>query len=186
MNYDKLDNEELLFLSLGAINAGRDADAVVMLKTLLEREPGHVFGRYLLAAQYAQMGLRDRAEAGFRAVVAEAPDFSIARFQLGQLLLTKGDAEQAKQTFQPLTAGADALGAYARAMLALTGEDMQTAVRELQAGLGLTQDIPALAGDMQRLLEQLQTTPGVVLGDTIAPNVNMAAPRFLANYGREN
>ena len=186
MNYEKLDNEELLFLSLGAINAGRDADAVVMLKTLLEREPGHVHARYLLAAQHAQIGLRDRAERGFRAVVADAPDFAIARFQLGQLLLTRGEAEAARETFAPLIARTDALGAYARAMRALAGEDTAQAADELQQGLALEQEIPALAADMQRLLEQLRAAPGAPIGETLATPAALAAPRFLASYGREN
>lgn len=186
MNYDKLDNEELLFLSLGAINAGRDADAVVMLKTLLERDPRQVQARYLLAAQHAQIGLRDRAEQGFREVVAQAPDFAIARFQLGQLLLVRDEAEPARETFAPLAARDDALGAYARAMRALIGEDRAEAARELRDGLALEQEIPALAADMQRLLEQLRDAPGAPIGDALATPATLAAPRFLASYGREN
>lgn len=179
MNYDKLDNEEVLRLSLDAINNGRDADAVVMLKTLLERDPQHVHAQYLLAAQHAQLGMHDRAEAGFRAVVAGAPELAIARFQLGQLLVMKGEGAEAKQTLQPLADQQDALGAYARAMTAAADEDIANALVHLESGLALPQEIPALTADMQRLHGQLQQGTAEVEGGAPA-----AAPMFLTGYGR--
>lgn len=185
MNYEKLDNDELLRLSLDAMNNGRDADAVVMLKTLLERDPGHVYGQYLLAAQHAQLGMPDRAEAGFRAVVSVAPEFPIARFQLGQLLVIKGAHDEARQVLLPLTVADDALGAYARAMSAAAAEDIADAVRELDAGLALPQEIPALAGDMQRLRDQLQQVPeSAPVAAAVADGPAVPAPMFLTGYGR--
>jgi tetratricopeptide (TPR) repeat protein len=186
MDFDKLDNDELLRLALDAINTNRDADAVVMLKTLLERDPHHVFGTYLLAAQHAQLGMMDRAEAGFRAVVQQAPDFPVARFQLGQLLLVKGAAEEARQVFALLTPERNALGAYARALTAAAQEDLPTALAELEAGLALPQEIPALELDMRRLHGQLQS----VAAQTAVPMEPAPAPTassalFLTNYGRD-
>jgi hypothetical protein len=182
MDFDKLDNDELLRLSLDAINTNRDADAVVMLKTLLEREPGHVFATYLLAAQHAQLGMMDRAEAGFRAVVLDAPEFPIARFQLGQLLLVKGVNDEARQVLAPLMDDRQALGAYARALHAAAVEDLSTALAELEAGLALPQDIPALGLDMRRLHDQMQVAAAqaAVPADAAAPSA-----LFLSNYGRE-
>ncbi|MGH8076042.1 MAG: tetratricopeptide repeat protein [Lysobacter sp.] len=187
MNYDKLDNEELLRLSLDAINGGRDADAVVMLKTLLEREPGNVHGQYLLAAQHAQLGMYDRAEAGFRSVIASGSGLPVARFQFSQLLLMKGSAEEARQVLAPLVGQSDALGAYARALTAAAAEDVATALAELRAGLAMPQEIPALAADMQRLQGQFAQMSAndstASITDAVAPA--SAAPMFLANYGRE-
>jgi len=186
MNFDKLDNDELLRLSLDAINANRDADAVVMLKTLLEREPGHVFATYLLAAQHAQLGMMDRAEAGFRAVVLEAPEFPIARFQLGQLLLVKGAVGEAQQVLAPLMDDRQALGAYARALHAAAVDDLATALAELETGLALPQDIPALALDMRRLHDQVQVAAAQAAISVDAPASSAAASAlFLSNYGRE-
>lgn len=183
MNYEKLDNEELLRLALDAMTNSRDADAVVMLKTLLEREPGHVHAQYLLAAQHAQMNLLDRAEAGFRAVVAKDPGHAMARFQLGQLLVMKGDGSGAIAMLGPLTSHADALGAYARAMCAAANEDVVDAVGELEAGLQLPQAVPALAEDMRRLLERLRETSV----DTVqaATASGAVSPLFLTGYNRE-
>lgn len=186
MNYDKLDNDELLRLSLDAINNGRDADAVVMLKTLLEREPEHVYAQYLLAAQHAQLGMLERAEAGFRRVVEQAPDLAPARFQLGQLLVTTGQGAEAKAVLAPLASNRDSLAAYARAMVAAADEDAASAIRELEAGLALPQEIPALAADMQRFRGQLsglsEQAPVLPAG---ASGAVQAAPMFLTGYGRE-
>ncbi|MFZ5636637.1 MAG: hypothetical protein ACOY82_08610 [Pseudomonadota bacterium] len=182
MNFENLDNEELLRLSLDAINGGRDSEAISMLKQMLVREPGHLHATYLLAAQHAQIGLFDRAESGFRSVVAQAPDFAIARFQLGQLLTMKGAGDEACAVLSPLTSGADTLAAYARGMSALALGDAETGARELEQGLALPQEIPALMGDMQRLRDNLLQSLSAE-SSSIATQEVSPAPVYLAGYG---
>jgi predicted Zn-dependent protease len=112
-----------------------------MLRALLDRDPAHLHAQYLLAAQHAQLGLVDRAEAGFRTVTAQAPEFPMPRFQLAQLLLMRGGNNEARELLAPVAAQPDALGAYARG-LAVADDDIAGAVRELEAGLALPQDVP--------------------------------------------
>lgn len=185
MNYEKLDNDELLRLALDAMNNGRDADSLVMLKTLLERDPRHFYAQYLLAAQHAQLGMFDRAEEGFRKVAAEAPDFVMGRFQFGQLLVTRGAADEARQVLKPLMGQDDAVGAYARALMHAAGEDAFAAVKELEAGLLLPQEIPALAADMQRLRDQFLQLLESSGAPVPAPAGAAPAPIFLTGYSRE-
>lgn len=180
MNYENLDNEELLRLTLDAINGNRDAEAMSMLKLMLSREPGHLHATYLLAAQHAQIGMFDRAEAGMRTVVAQSPEFAIARFQLGQLLTMKGAVAESREILSPLFAGQDALSAYARGMAALAAEDAATALRELESGLALPQEIPALTADMQRLRDNLANA---AIGEIPPANASTQAPIYLAGYG---
>jgi Flp pilus assembly protein TadD len=179
MRFASLDAEELLRLCLDAINNDRHADAVEMLKTLLDRDPDHVFATYLLAAEHAQLGMMDRAEAGFRRTVELAPAFEIGRFQLAQALLVRGDEDGARQALDPLTASGTegALPHYARALLATCDEDLPRALEALDAGLAMPQEIPALAEDMRRLRAELGAATGA-----IAP---AAAPSmFLSAYGK--
>jgi hypothetical protein len=185
MSYERLDNEELLRLSLDAMNTSRDAESMVMLKTLLDREPEHAHGQYLLAAQHAQMGLMDRAEAGFRAAVRTAgANFPMPRFQLGQLLLLKGAHDEARQVLAPLQNGPDAaLSAYAAALSALASEDLAAAVPSLQTGLEQPQAVPALAEDMRRLLAKLQDKLAEQEAESATP---AGASLLLSNYGRHN
>lgn len=182
MDYAILDNDELIRLALEAMNNGKDADSVVMLKTLVDRDPGNGFANYLLAAQHAQMGLMDRAEAGFRAAIASDVELPTARFQLGQLLALKGDSAGAVQVLQPLAANDDSLGAYARGISAAALDDIDTAIRELDHGLSLPQDIPALATDMRNLRERFLAANA---GTTASPAAETMAPRFLGAY-RDN
>ena len=187
MTYAILDNDELLRLALDAMNTGKDADAMVMLKTLVERDPRNAYGQYLLAAQHARMGLMDRAEAGFRAAVGNGLELPVARFQLGQLLLVKGDSAEAKATLEPLATSDDhALAAYARALMAAADENAQAAISQLNEGLALPQTIPALGADMQRLLGNLQSLPDQGEADHAAAGNTPAASMYLSNYGRQN
>lgn len=182
MNYENLDNEELLRLALEAMNGNRDAEAISMLKLMLSRDPEHHHAMYLLAAQHAQIGMFDRAETGMRAVLAQSPDFAIARFQLGQLLTMKGAAAEASNVLSPLFAGEGSLSAYARGMAALSAEDVATGVRELELGLTLPQEIPALAADMQRLRDNLIEQQAAA-NDASAAVAPASAPIYLAGYG---
>ncbi|HEU0153473.1 MAG TPA: hypothetical protein VFQ84_09030 [Arenimonas sp.] len=180
MPYENLDSEELLRLALEAMNTGRDAESVTLLKTLVEREPGAANGHYLLGAQYAQIGMMDRAEEGFRAAIQAAPDLAMARFQLGQLLLVQGRGAESKAVFEPLLRAPEgvALGAYARALSAAADDDVAATLAALQAGLACPQEIPALQEDMRRLFERLGG------GQPPAGGGTPATPMFLSGYGR--
>jgi hypothetical protein len=72
------------------------------------------------------------------------------------------------------------MGRYAAGLVALAQDDVPTAVAELSAGAALPQEIPALAGDMRRLLDNLQTPVDVAAAEA-TPGV---APIFLTGYGQ--
>lgn len=186
MSFEKLDNDELLRIALDAINQDKHADAVSMLKTLLERDNKHVFGTYLLAAEHAQLGMMDRAEEGFKKTVELAPDFPMARFQLGQLFLVKGDVESSKNLLAPLAQlpAGQALSAYAKGLIAAANENADEAIAQLQAGLACEQEIPALAQDMQRVLNNLLALSGGDPGPGPQTPSTSAAPMFLSNYDK--
>lgn len=178
MEFKTLDNEELLRLSLDAMSNDRDADAMMMLKTLLERTPNDANAQYLLAALHAQIGMMDRAEEGFQTTLALAPGMVMARFQLGQLLLVKGDNGGARNVLEPLTGQQDAIGAYARGLFAVAGDDVDGAIRFLGDGLALPQAVPVLQRDMDnlrtRLIEALQQQGSApISNEPVAPVLRM-------------
>lgn len=186
--YENLDNSELLRASIDAMGREQSGEAMSLLKILVEREPENFHGHYLLAAEHMQLGMVDRAEEGFRRAVALAPDFPLARFQLGQLYLVKGDAVAAKSTLGPLLdlPPGSALPCYAQGLIAVADEDGAGAIETLRAGLACEQDSLPLASDMQRLLAQLLATQGdgalpVEVGMGAAVN---AAPLYLSAYGK--
>ncbi|WP_433851518.1 hypothetical protein [Stenotrophomonas nitritireducens] len=188
MEYEALDDDELLHLSLDAINGARDADAVVLLKVLTGRSPGNPLAYYLLAAQHAQTGLMDRAEQGFKRAVELAPEFAMAHFQLGQLMLVKGDAAAAAHEFRQVRSDDPAIACYAEGLCALAEERPADALASLQRGLGLPQAIPALAQDMRRLIDEAGT--GALAPQGMQESEGVAslavAPMLLSNYSRYN
>lgn len=184
--YENLDDAELLRAALEAMQSERSADAVSLLKLLLERAPQHPYGHYLLAAEHMQLGLTDRAEEGFLRAVALAPDFPIARFQLGQLYLVKGDSASMRATLGPL---ADlplniAIASFAKGLMALGDGDAASAVEALTAGLACDQEIPALAGDMRRLLAEITSALDEKAPMSRAEEIGGAVPLQLSAYGK--
>jgi len=186
MIYEKLDNDELLRLTLDSINQERHADALSMLKVLLERDTEHAFGTYLLAAEHAQLGMMDRAEEGFKKAVMLAPDFPMARFQLGQLYLVKNELGLAKEMFAPIALLPEglALTAYAKGLIAAANDDIAEAIAHLEAGLACEQEIAALAEDMQSMRSNLLS---LTASETDVQHEhagqNVATSLLLKNYG---
>lgn len=177
MDYQKLDNEELLRLAIDAISTQHQADGLVLLKMFLERDPTNAGAIYMLAGQHAQLGLVDRAEAGFRQVLQADPSLATARFQYGQLLLSQDRRAEALDVLAALLERQDELGAYARALHAAAQDRLADTLRELTHGLAQPQANAALAIDMRRLRDQLAED---------VPQVEAPAPIFLTGYGRAN
>lgn len=186
MAYERLSNDELLRIALEAINGDHTAQALDLLKALLERDSDHVFATYLLAAEHAQLGMLDEAERGFRRAVDLAPDFDIARFQWGQIFLSRGEAEAARTAFEPLVAknAGNALGFYARGLIAAADEKAADAIAELQRGLTCPQEIPALESDMRRLAASLEASVQESREGQSIPSV--AVPVQLTKYGQSS
>lgn len=183
MSFEKLDNDEILHLILDYINEGNHADVLTMIKVMLDRDPGHAFATYLLAAEYAQLGMMDRAENAFKSAVDLVPDFPMARFQLGQLYLVKNKAGDAKDVLTPLTLFPDgqAITNYSKALVAVANNELEAAVSHLEAGLECDQEIPALTVDMRAMLNNLRLFSADV---DSKPSISAAAPLYLSNYGK--
>jgi Flp pilus assembly protein TadD, contains TPR repeats len=182
MSFRSTNSEELIHMSSVAMNASRDEEAMELLATLLKREPEHVQANYLLAAQHAQLGMLDLAEAGFRKATALAgTDFPMPRFQLGQLLMVQGRPEEAVNVLLPLAHAVDpALRAYANAFIALAAQQVVDAIAALHEGLQHPQSIPVLADDMRRLAADLERSLGVP--DEASAITGPAASMLLSNY----
>ena len=101
-SYDALDAEELFRLGLHASSAGDSASALNLLKLATQRDTGHAQAAWLLGAEYAQLGMMDRARTALEHAVQTAPALAGARFQLGLLHLTSGNPETARQVWARL------------------------------------------------------------------------------------
>ncbi len=155
-----LDAEEYFHLALHASAEGQHHACIVYLKEVLQRQPQNARAMYLLAVQYAELGLFDRAIAGLTTALGIEPTLETARFQLGLLLLDRNRSEEAKMQLARLDDSPDrALRACAEALTAMADNDLMAAQQKLTLGLSQTSTSTnkALAELMQRLLDKLHS-----------------------------
>lgn len=128
-----------------------------ILSDAVLRHPGDARPLLLLAAQYAHAQQMDRAEACYIEALQRAPDFSIARFQLGLLQFSCGRPAAALATFAPLDhlPGEHALRLFKNAFTCLARDQLQEARTWLEQGIASNRENPPLNSDMQKIVRQI-------------------------------
>jgi tetratricopeptide (TPR) repeat protein len=127
------------------------------LESAVRAESANAQLRHLLAAEYAQVGMYERAAVEFREVLALNPAAHVARLQLGLLELTSGKPSEAINTWRPLEALPEgtALKLFKRGLEALIRDDFAACSRLLQQGIQANESNPPLNQDMRRILAKL-------------------------------
>src|SRR4051812_26034450 len=126
INEAAFDADEYLHLALHASSIGDHHACMTYLKELLRQQPAHAAALYLLAAQYAELGLGERAISTMKAALRIAPALDIARFQLAVLLLDRGHTFEARDHLRNIK-GHAALRTCAQAMIAAADGDLSKA-----------------------------------------------------------
>jgi tetratricopeptide (TPR) repeat protein len=159
MELTALTQKELLALALEATRRGDAAHSLAYLKEAAARDDATGEAYFLLGSEYAQIGMFDEAVSNMQRAVDLAPEFPIARFQLGLLHLTSGRADEARQALTPLSDLGDqhALAVLARGLDHLIADEFPECVRCLEHGIELNTDNPALNTDMQQLVERVKS-----------------------------
>jgi tetratricopeptide (TPR) repeat protein len=125
------------------------------LKELLEQEPRHAAGLYLLAAQHVELGLIDRAIVEMEQAIEQDESLEIARLQLGLMLLDRRHVARAKEHLCKLERSADpAWRACATAMVAIADDEWDVAIHELGSPELKGSANKTFAVSMRRLLEK--------------------------------
>lgn len=144
-------NMEALIL---ALSGGADVEPI---EAALQACPSDPRLHFLLGSVLAGGRRYPEAQTAMARAVELAPDYSIARFQLGFLEFTSGDADTAARTWQPLQAQpADhELRLFAEGLMRLPANDIDGAVSALRQGIEANEKNPALNRDMQLLIDEL-------------------------------
>ena len=113
---------------------------------------------FLKGSVLAGKGRAIEAHLALAQAVKLAPDFEIARFQLGFFELTSGDVVDARQTWEPLLELDDQhyLKRFVIGLGHLVEDRFAEAIAELRKGMTLNMDNPPLNGDMQLLIDKCQ------------------------------
>ncbi|WP_172200493.1 hypothetical protein [Niveibacterium sp. COAC-50] len=170
--FEALDAEELFTLGLRASNTDDSAGAINLLKLAVERDPQHARAAWLLGAEYAQIGLTERALAALTRAVETDSSLVGARFQLGLLHLTSGHVEQASAAWAPLDdlADNDPHRLFKTGMLDMVADRFDAALTTLRRCAALTGIDAALKRDVEMVIEQIETRAKVPTHATSVPS----------------
>ena len=178
---------EALQSGLAAMERQDVGVAEVQLRAAVALRPESHQAHYLLGATLAQVGRSVDAENSFLACLGVAPDFGIARFQLGLLQIVGTRLDHGCATLRPLThlKDDDYLKWFAQGLIELVGGDRNAAIHSLERGLVLNQQIPALNHDIRGILTRLQAAVGLAAAaapPTTAEDSSSSSHYLIAGY----
>jgi len=144
---------EAIALAEGDDEAGRERVAV-----LLGDHPADPRLHFLYGSLLAAAARYEEARAAMKRSIELAPEYEIARFQLGLLELSSGDAEAADLTLDPLADGQSeaALALFARGLRHLARDDLPAAADLLRRGIGCNRDHPLVSRDMELIIASIE------------------------------
>lgn len=159
-------SDEEMGEALGALQQD-DEGGIAKIDSLLEDHPQDARLHFLKGSVLAGMQRYAEAHQGIARAVAIAPGFAIARFQLGFLEFTSGEAASAEATWAPLMelAHDDPLRLFASGLQLLARDEFAEAIALLRQGVANNQVNPVLNRDMEMLIREIQTRTGEEAAD---------------------
>ncbi len=150
----RLDQAELLQLASNASGAADSASAIAYLKEAVSRADASGAAHYLLGAEYAQIGMYERAVDEIESALALDPALTTARLQLGLLWIGGGAVERAESVLAPLAelAPDEALRHFGAGLCLLIHNQLDEAVLRLEQGVALNASNAPLDQDIRKII----------------------------------
>ena len=155
--FNNLTQDELLHLAIESTKKGEHGAAISYLKEGVERFPEDGKLAYILGAEFAQIGLYDKAEIEMERAIELDPELYTASFQLGLLQMTLGKISEAKATWHHLDSlpNQHALHLFKSGLEQLADSQFATARQFLEQGIAANDFSPELTHDMQNVLSSM-------------------------------
>ncbi len=177
--------DRLVQAGLAASRANDVNTALQLFAQASAIHPASGVPHFLAGSEYAALGQFEKAEAALANAVLLAPDFHLARYQLGLLQFSGGRAAVALVTWGALFALGDehALGHFVRGFAALAQDDFTGAKSHFQEGLARNADNDALSEDVRKVLARIED---VQSEEAPAADADGSAANhvLLSNYGK--
>jgi tetratricopeptide (TPR) repeat protein len=139
-----------------AISVG-DGTEIALVDRSLAQFPDDARLHFLRGSLLAGIGRPIEALASLKATVELAPDFALARFQLGFFQLTSGEASDALSTWGPLALLPE--GHYLRTFVGgltyLIRDEFPQAIEQLKIGIAANAENLPLNHDMQLIIDRV-------------------------------
>lgn len=154
---EPLDSDEMMHIAADAVGRNDHQTAIAVLKRCIAADPGLGSAHHLLGAEYAQLGMFDRAGASLARAIELEPALHTACLQLGMLHAAQGQPEAAVQVWRGLETlpADDALRLFADGMTHLLAGRAEPARDCLQRGIDANPPNPALIDDMRKVLARI-------------------------------
>lgn len=129
-----------------------------VLDDLISAYPGDPRLQFLKGSRLAGQGDYRAARAAMRRAVDIAPDYVVARFQLGLLELSSGEPIAAQETWGPLHGlpRDSFVRLFVEGLCHLIRDEFGDAVRCLQDGIALNQENAPMNRDMQLVVDEIR------------------------------
>jgi tetratricopeptide (TPR) repeat protein len=152
------DLDHLLAEGMAASREGQRDSALALFRRASEADPDSALPHFLLASEQASAGDFAQAELSFANALLLAPDFALARYQLGLLQFSSSRAPVALLTWQPLfeLPETDALLHFVRGFAALAQNAFAESLAHFRTGLACQPANPALCSDIVQVVEAVQ------------------------------
>lgn len=150
--------DQLIAQGMAASGEGRAEAALELYAQASSVMPRSGVPHFLIGSERASAGDMDAAELSFANAVLLAPEFHIARYQLGLLQFTSQRAAVALLTWQPLSLlpETEPFGHLVRGFAALADDRLQEAVRHFREGLRRNVNNPALGADIGKVVVEVE------------------------------
>lgn len=154
---NNLTQDELLHLAVEATRRGEHGASISYLKEGVSRFPDDAKLAYVLGAEFAQIGIYDKAEYEMQRAVSIDPELYTASFQLGLLQMTLGKVEEAKLSWKNIDSLSNehSLWLFKTGLEQLASEQYLDARKLLEQGIKGNDFSPELNRDMETILTSM-------------------------------
>lgn len=181
-NEPRLCDEQTFASLVEAIQSGAD-DEIARTDRLLVEYPDDARLHFLRGSLLAGLGRPIEALPALRKSVELAPEFAIARFQLGFFLLTSGDPAEALSVWGPLALlpKDHYLRMFVAGLTHLIRDEFGETIRHLEAGIAANPENLPLNRDMQLIIDEVRGLEAGEAAGTAAGDDSISAASFLLN-----
>lgn len=156
MNADTLANETEIKQLVDQLEDAH-SDQVAAIGSVLERHPDDPRLHFMLGSVFADKAEYIKAHAALSRALELAPDYTLARYQLGFFELTSGETDNALSTWGPILKAPkdNYLRVFVEGMVLVIGDNFSEAIAMLEKGIALNQENPAINRDIELLVREL-------------------------------